>query len=197
MELVFATGNKGKLKEVKNIFESSGYKILSLEEYNDFPDVIEDRETFEENAIKKAKEIYNFTGKPTIADDSGLIVEQLNGAPGVYSARYAGENCTYDDNNNKLLDELKDFSSPHNASFVCYAAYYDGEIIIVVKGELKGVITNKKSGVKGFGYDPVFIPEGYDETLANFTIEKKNSISHRGNAFKKLLALLNKLEIQR
>jgi len=196
MELVFATGNKGKLKEVKNIFESSGYKILSMENFNGLPDVIEDRETFEENAIKKAKEIYNFTGKPTIADDSGLIVEQLNGAPGVYSARYAGENCTYEDNNNKLLRELEDFPTPHGASFVCYAAYYDGEKIIVVKGELKGEITNKKSGLKGFGYDPVFIPEGYEETLANFIIEKKNSMSHRGNAFKKLLNLLNKLEVQ-
>lgn len=196
MELVFATGNKGKLKEIRSIFQQTGYKILSLENYDGFPDVIEDRDTFEENAIKKAKEIYNFTGKPTIADDSGLIVEQLNGAPGVYSARYAGENCTYEDNNNKLLRELEDFPAPHRASFVCYAAFYDGEKIIVVKGELKGEITNKKSGVKGFGYDPVFIPEGYEETLANFTIEKKNSISHRGNAFTKLLNLLNKLEIQ-
>lgn len=195
MKLVFATGNKGKLKEVNEIFANSSFEILSKENFESFPDVVEDRETFEENAIKKAKEIYEFTGIPAIADDSGLMVNQLHGAPGVYSARYAGENCSYDDNNNKLLRELADFPQPHNASFVCYAAYYDGEVILVVKGELQGEISTIKTGDKGFGYDPVFLPAGSERTLALYSAEEKNLISHRGKAFRMLKNLISKMEL--
>ena len=195
MKLVFATGNKGKLSEVRKIFENTSYEILSKENFDSFPDVIEDRETFEENAIKKAKEIFEFSGIPAIADDSGLIVEQLNGAPGVYSASYAGENCTYDDNNNKLLKELSAFPEPHNAAFVCYAAYYDGDLILVVRGELKGMIISEKTGDQGFGYDPVFISDGSKNTLAQYSSEEKNKISHRGKAFESLKKLLRKMEL--
>lgn len=193
MNLVFATGNEGKLKEVKRIFENTGFVILSKKDFEEFPEVEEDRITFEENAIKKAREIYEVTGIPAVADDSGLMVDQLNGEPGVYSARYAGENCTYDDNNNKLIAALKDLPAPHAASFVTYAAYYDGEKIIVAVGRLKGEIINEKSGEMGFGYDPVFIPDGYNTTLANFSPDDKNRISHRGKAFNKLKEMLTRI----
>src|SRR5512138_2398728 len=129
MEIIFASGNKGKVKEVKAIFGNSKFKIISLEELEDVPEIIEDGNTFEENARIKAEVIFAKFNKPTIADDSGLAVEQLNGEPGVYSARYAGEGCTYDDNNRKLLKELSEYSEPHNAKFICCAVYYDGKKI--------------------------------------------------------------------
>ncbi len=190
-ELIFATGNAGKLKEVREIFGES-YKIISLKELNNSYDVIEDRLTFEENALKKAREIYELYGKPVIADDSGLEVEQLDGRPGLYSARYAGENCNFEDNNRKIISELKDFDSPHNARFLCTAVYYSGEGAIITTGALNGTIIEEITGVEGFGYDPVFIAEGYNKTLAEISREEKNSISHRGKAFRKLKDLIIK-----
>ncbi len=184
--ILFATGNKGKAKEVKQIFKNSGFDILSLSDISFKEEIIEDGETFEDNAFIKAKAIYDKFKVPVIADDSGLEVDQLGGRPGIHSARYAGENCTYDDNNRKLLDELKFFDEPHPARFVCCAIYYDGQNKIVESGELKGNIISEKKGDKGFGYDPVFVPENYDKTLAELELEEKNKISHRAAAFKKL-----------
>lgn len=189
-KLIFATGNKGKLNEVKKIFRYSNFEIISLYELGDVPDIIEDGDTYEKNAIIKAKTIYELYKQPVIADDSGLSVEQLNGEPGVYSARYAGENCTYEDNNKKLLKELSKFKEPHNAKFVCFAVYYDGKEIISAVGELYGQIVKKRKGANGFGYDPIFVPNSYDKTLAELSSEEKNSISHRAIAFNKLKELL-------
>lgn len=185
-ELIFASGNKGKVAEVSKIFNGSGYRVVSLYDLGDVPDIIEDGETFEDNARIKAQFIYDKYKLPVIADDSGLMVDQLNGDPGVYSARYAGENCTYEDNNRKLLQELSGLEEPHIAKFVCCAVYLDGENYECEFGEVPGKIINKIRGDKGFGYDPVFVPDGYDITLAEMDMELKNSISHRAKAFNKL-----------
>jgi XTP/dITP diphosphohydrolase len=188
--IVFATGNKGKIKEVQKIFNDSKFEILSLYDLGEVPEIREDGNTFYANAKIKAEAVYAIHKMQVIADDSGLEVEQLDNAPGIYSARYAGENCTYEDNNRKLLNELDKFSEPHLAQFVCAAVFYDGNNYISAEGVLKGRIINEIIGDKGFGYDPVFIPEGYTSTLAQLDLDEKNSISHRGQAFLKLKKLL-------
>ena len=189
-KLIFATGNKGKLKEVKKIFSNTEYEIISLYDLGDVPEIIEDGDTYEANALIKAKAIYDIHKMPVIADDSGLSVEQLNGEPGVYSARYAGENCTYDDNNNKILEVLKPYPSPHKAKFVCSAVFYDGKNITRAFGELHGQIVSEFKGEHGFGYDPIFVPDGSSRTLAQYSSEEKNKISHRAIAFNGLKDLL-------
>ncbi len=185
-ELIFATGNKGKLAEVQKIFDNTDFKIISLYELGDVPEIEETGTTFVENALIKAEAIFSLYGKPVIADDSGLAVEQLNGEPGVYSARYAGENCTYDDNNKKLIKVLEEYDLPHKAKFICSAIYYDGKNKITAVGELPGKIISEYRGTNGFGYDPIFLPNGFDRTLAELTTEEKNMISHRAKAFNKL-----------
>lgn len=185
-KLIFASGNKGKITEVKHLFEDTGYEIVSLYDLNNPMEIEEIGDTFYDNALIKAKEVYNVYKVPVIADDSGLEVEQLDGAPGVYSARYAFEGCTYDDNNNKLLEELKALPSPHKAAFVCCALYYDGTTDIHEFGRVPGQIISERKGSKGFGYDPIFLPDGYDITLAQFGLEEKNKISHRSRAFTEL-----------
>ncbi len=192
-ELIFATGNKGKLAEVEKIFENSHYKIISLFDLGDVPEIEETGSTFEENALIKAEAIYNLHQKPVIADDSGLAVEQLNGEPGVYSARYAGENCTYYDNNKKIIESLLQYSTPHKAKFVCSAIFYNGENKIITVGELHGEMISEFRGTKGFGYDPIFLPDDYERTLAELTMKEKNLISHRAKAFNKLKELLQQL----
>lgn len=189
-QLIFASGNKGKLKEVKEIFADTDFEILSLYDLGDVPEIEETEDTFEGNAFLKAKAIYEIHKIPTIADDSGLAVEQLNGAPGVFSARYAGENCTYHDNNVRLINELKSFPEPHRAKFVSCAVYYDGENHKTVFGEFTGRIIDQFRGTNGFGYDPIFIPDGFDKTLAEMTLEGKNEISHRAKSFNKLKDIL-------
>jgi XTP/dITP diphosphohydrolase len=191
-KIIFATGNKGKLKEVRNIFSDTNFKILSLYDLGAVPEIEETEDTFEGNALLKAKVIYDLYKLPAIADDSGLSVDQLNGAPGVFSARYAGENCTYHDNNVKLIGELKSFPEPHTAKFISCAVYYDGRKHTTAIGELSGKIISEFRGANGFGYDPIFMPDGFDRTLAEMTLEEKNQISHRARAFSSLKsALLN------
>jgi len=185
-ELIFATGNKGKLAEVQKIFENTNFKIISLYDLGDVPEIEETGSTFAENALIKAEAIFNIHKMPVIADDSGLAVEQLNGDPGIYSARYAGENCTYDDNNKKLIKVLREYDTPHKAKFVCSAIYFDGANKITAVGELPGEIISEYRGTNGFGYDPIFLPDGFDKTLAELTTEEKNKISHRAKAFNKL-----------
>lgn len=186
MKILFASKNKGKVREVKKILGEAGIEVSSLEEYDNVPDVVEDMETFIDNAKKKAREIYDILQIPVIADDSGLAVDQLNGRPGVYSARYAGENATDSENNVKLISELKRFPSPHKARFICTAVYYNGIDYISAAGELNGEIILEPRGNNGFGYDPLFVPAGYTNTLAELSLEEKNSISHRAKAFKEL-----------
>jgi len=190
MKIIFATGNNGKVIEVKKLFENTNYEIISLKDIGDNTEIVEDADTFEGNALIKAKTVYKEYKIPVIADDSGLMVKQLNGDPGVFSARYAGENCTYEDNNNKLLAELKNLPEPHLAKFVCAAVYYDGKNTHSVFGEFNGEIIKEKKGDKGFGYDPVFRPQGFDLTLAEMDVEEKNKISHRAIAFEKLKKIM-------
>jgi XTP/dITP diphosphohydrolase len=190
LKVLFASKNKGKIREVKKILGEAEFEVLSLENFEDVPDVVEDRETFIDNAKKKAKEIYDTYLIPVIADDSGISVDQLNGRPGVYSARYAGEDATDKDNNVKLVSELKGLPSPHKARFISVAVYYDGDEYISATGELAGEIILEPRGNNGFGYDPLFIPEGYKNTLAELSLDEKNRISHRSKAFTKLKSIL-------
>jgi XTP/dITP diphosphohydrolase len=192
-KIIFATKNKGKLKEVKNIFEGSPFDISSIDELKNIPEIVEDKETFKENAYKKAVTVFEATGIPVIADDSGLAVEQLNWEPGVYSARYAGAEAKDEDNNLKLLNELEKFPEPHIAKFICAAVYVDGETMIDAYGEVKGRIIHEHKGENGFGYDPLFIPDGYNVTMGELELDKKNEISHRSRAFRKLRNLLEKI----
>jgi XTP/dITP diphosphohydrolase len=193
-ELIFASKNKGKIYEVRSIFSDTEFKITSLIDLNINFDIDESADTFEENAKIKAREVYDKFKIPVIADDSGISVEQLNGRPGVFSARYAGENATDEDNNNKLIEELKKYNEPHNAKYVCCAVYYDGVDYKICYGEIKGKITMSPRGNRGFGYDPLFIPEGYKLTMAELELEEKNRISHRAIAFNKLKEKLNQMQ---
>jgi XTP/dITP diphosphohydrolase len=191
-KIIFASQNKGKVKEVVQILNGLDVEIISLPDMNEQVEIIEDGDSFEANALIKAKQVYNKFKLPTIADDSGLVVDQLNGAPGIYSARYAGEDGNDKANNKKLLDELKNYPDPHIAKFVCAAVYYDGEEVHTAIGEFNGRIIDEEHGSYGFGYDPLFIPNDYSITSAEMKPSLKNSISHRFNAFNKLRKILNK-----
>ncbi|MDA7857969.1 XTP/dITP diphosphatase [bacterium] len=192
VEIVLATRNKDKVKEIKEILNLKGIKFLSLDDFPDAPEVIEDGETLEENAIKKAETASGFTGKISLADDSGLEVEALNGAPGVRSSRFAGENCTYNDNNQKLLKFMKETpDDKRKAEFRCVAAISKpGMETKTVEGKLKGIIAKELRGNTGFGYDPVFIIPEYGKTIAELGLEIKNKISHRARALSKAKKLL-------
>lgn len=184
---VLASKNKHKAEEIKNIL-GEGFEVITQTEAGAGDvEVIEDGATFEENAIKKAEEIMRITGKPTIADDSGLCVDFLNGAPGVYTARYAGENATDAENIEKLLAALKGVpEKDRGAKFVCVIAVAEaGRETVTFRGECKGRIDFEPKGEGGFGYDPIFYLEEYGATMSEISAETKNSISHRGNALKK------------
>jgi XTP/dITP diphosphohydrolase len=182
MKLIIATRNAHKLEEIRNTMNFEGIEICSGLDFPDIPDTVEDRDTFEGNAIKKAMELCEATGLPAIADDSGLEVETLDGAPGVYSARYAGEPCSYENNNAKLLREL-DGKENRRARFrTVIALARPGKEPVTVEGFCEGVITTELRGTNGFGYDPLFIPNGYEQTFAELPSELKNKISHRARA---------------
>ncbi|MCH7973006.1 MAG: RdgB/HAM1 family non-canonical purine NTP pyrophosphatase [Bacteroidetes bacterium] len=190
MKILFATKNKGKYKEVKNIFSDTDIELISLNDFDNAIDVVEDGSTFEENALKKAVEIYSQFKLPVISDDSGLIVEQLKGAPGIHSSRYSGDDATDKKNNIKLLDELKSFPEPHCAKFVCTAVYIDSKNNIITNDEINGQIISQPRGTNGFGYDPLFLPEGFNKTSAEISPDIKNKISHRAKAFNKLKQIM-------
>lgn len=184
MKLVIATRNAHKLEEIQAIFNFPNIEICSFFDFPEIPDVIEDGLTLEENAEKKAIEVAKATGCFTLADDSGLEVMALNGAPGVYSARYAGEACNYSDNNEKLLRELCD-KKDRSAQFRTVIAWADpAGNVRTVAGICRGKIGEELRGNNGFGYDPLFIPEGYTQTFAELSSEVKNRISHRACALK-------------
>lgn len=194
-DLIFASRNNGKIKEVKDILSVTGLKIISLLDLNDDEDIIEDGMTFEQNAIKKAYHVFNKYKIPVIADDSGLVVDQLNGQPGVHSARYSGPNATDELNNQKLITELTLLPEPHHAKYVCSAVFFNGENYLTSEGEEKGIIILDAKGSNGFGYDPFFIPENYSVTMAELDPSEKNKISHRAKAFNKLKEQLSALTI--
>lgn len=182
MKLVIATRNKHKLEEIRAIFSPDALDLSSALDFPDIPDVVEDGLTFEDNAIKKAATLACATGCWALADDSGLEVEALEGRPGVYSARYAGEPADYEANNRKLLAELQGQSN-RRAHFRCVVALADPSgKTRVVQGRCDGVIIDRLRGRAGFGYDPLFVPDGYTETFAEMSAEVKNRISHRARA---------------
>jgi len=185
MKLVLATNNQDKVREMKNLLDKLDIEILTLKDFDEFPEIEETGETLEENAILKAEGIFKATGLPALADDSGLEVDFLGGAPGVYSSRYAGPGCTYDDNNRKLLEAMEGVPWEHRtARFRCVIAICFGkDDIEVVEGRAEGYITEEKSKAKnGFGYDPVFFYPPHLKTFAELTLDEKNAISHRGLA---------------
>jgi len=185
MKLVLATRNAHKLEEIRAIFDFENLEVFSAFDFPDIPDVVEDGNTLEANAIKKAVEIAQATGLLAMADDSGLEVTALGGAPGIYSARYAGEACSAEANNEKLLRELAG-QKDRTAQFRTVIAWATptGETQ-TVEGICRGKILEELRGKNGFGYDPLFVPEGYGETFAELSAQVKNKISHRANALRK------------
>ena len=192
MKIFLATGNKYKIKEIEKIFKMDNVEILSINDGIEIPEVEEDGTTFEENSKKKALEIAKFTNMITIADDSGLCVDALDGAPGVYSARYAGEHGNDLDNNKKLVRELQGIEN-RKARFVCVItlAKPTGETYSF-RGEVEGDIIDVPQGTEGFGYDPHFFMKEYGKTLAEIP-EIKNKISHRARALEKLKENLDEI----
>ena len=200
MKLVLATRNQGKVHEIGEIFKiEDEIELLSLHNYSDLPDVVEDGKTYEENAIKKASIVAEYTGHLAIADDSGLEVDALDGAPGVHSARYAGENASDRDRIAKLLDALQRVPDDRRSGrFICAVAIAEPRAQVrVVRGVCEGRIIHTPRGEGGFGYDPVFVPVGYDKTFSELGDEIKNQISHRAKALGKARKLLSKMRFDR
>ena len=191
--IIIATRNQGKLKEFKAILADSYDEILSLSDFDDFPEIEETGLSFEENALIKAKAACDFLGVDAIADDSGLVTKALGGAPGIYSARYAGEGASDEENNKKLLLELEGKEN-RDARFVCCIALVlkDGTREFF-EGECEGRIISEKRGTSGFGYDPVFYVPRYRKTMAELGPDVKNEISHRAMACGKLLSYFSSL----
>ncbi len=196
MDIVLATKNRKKIEEIRKICDVLGTanRIYTLDDFPAVEDVVEDGDTFEANAVKKAKQIAGATGMTALADDSGLEVDALDRAPGVYSARYAGEDADDRANNDKLLNALKDIpAEKRGAQFVCCIALASDKEIKTFTGYVKGRISNEPKGASGFGYDPLFYPEGSNRTFAEMSDSEKNTISHRANALRELQQyLMNK-----
>jgi XTP/dITP diphosphohydrolase len=193
MELVVATRNAGKLKEIKRLLESQGVKILSLDGFPEAPEVEEDGDTFAANAAKKAEAIASFTGLPCLADDSGLVVESLQGRPGVHSARFSGVDADDASNNRKLLDEMSRVpDDQRQAAFCCVMALsLPSEPIRYFEGRVEGSILRQGRGKEGFGYDPLFWLSAHDCTMAEIPLDVKNRISHRGQALRQVVEYLS------
>ncbi|MEL0630608.1 XTP/dITP diphosphatase [Psychromonas aquatilis] len=190
---VLATGNQGKVKEMSELLNSFSIEVLPQNQFN-VPDVPETGTTFVENAIIKARHASKLTGLPAIADDSGLEVDFINGQPGIYSARYAGEDASDQDNIDKLLSKLKGISpEQRKARFQCVLVYMRHALDptpVICQGTWEGVITETQNGEQGFGYDPVFWVEGEQMTSAQLTKQRKSELSHRGKALSQLVNIL-------
>ncbi len=193
--IVFATGNEGKMREVRLILADLGMEILSMKEAGANPDIVEDGKTFGENAEIKARAVWEQTGGIVLADDSGLVIDWLNGEPGVYSARYMGEDTSYEIKNQALIDRLAGVEgADRSARFVCNIAAVlpDGQVVHTEE-TMEGRIAEKPAGHEGFGYDPIlYLPE-FGKTSAEITIEEKNRISHRGKALEAMKVKLKEL----
>ncbi len=189
-KILLATRNKDKIAEIKEILKDLDIQLLTAYDFPKLPEVIEDRSTIAGNAIKKATESANFSGFPTLADDTGLFVNALNDAPGVYSARYAGENCSYKDNRLKLLQEMNNITE-REAEFRTVVAFaFPGKLIATAEGKVLGKITRKEIGANGFGYDAIFRAIETGKTFGEMTREEKEKISHRGRAFQKIIKVI-------
>ncbi len=194
MELFLATRNEGKIREIEELLKDCEISLTSLRDYPDAPDVVENGEAYRDNALKKARFFTGWTGKLTVADDSGLEVDHLKGRPGVFSARYAGDGGDDRENNRKLLRELKGIPrEERGAVFRCVMAlvtpWGDEE---VVEGECRGEIGLEERGQRGFGYDPIFVIPRYGKTVAELSMAQKNRVSHRGKALRKLKKVLKR-----
>ncbi|MEI2326839.1 XTP/dITP diphosphatase [Priestia megaterium] len=192
-EIIIATKNAGKVKDFETLFSPKGFKVKSLLDFPEIEDVEETGVTFAENATLKAEAISSALNKPVIADDSGLAIDSLNGEPGVYSARYAGENKDDNANIEKVLQKLNDVPfEKRTARFHCALAIaVPGKRTEIVEGTCEGHILEEKRGENGFGYDPIFFVEKWRCSMAELTKEQKNQISHRANALKKLAPLID------
>ncbi|MFT7611316.1 MAG: XTP/dITP diphosphohydrolase [Parvicellaceae bacterium] len=188
LKLVFATNNKNKIKEIQNALNGI-VEILSLKDIGFEGDIPEDFETLKENALQKAHYIADRFNVNCFADDTGLEIDALNGAPGVYSARYAGEDCVAENNMAKVLANLKGEKNRRAKFRTVVALVLDNEDY-TFEGVAKGEILNENTGSEGFGYDPIFKPEGFEESFAQMSIDQKNAISHRGAAVRKLVEYL-------
>ncbi|HBV98629.1 MAG: hypothetical protein JL50_17640 [Peptococcaceae bacterium BICA1-7] len=195
MLIVVATGNRGKLTELQSLLGPLGVEIKSMKDFPDLPEVVEDGSTFAENAAKKAVEVSRATGEIALADDSGLEVDHLGGAPGVYSARFAGEHKDDRANNEKLLALLEGVPpEKRTARFKCVVALaVPGDRIYTAEGACEGVIGTAPRGEEGFGYDPLFIIPELGKTFAQLDLDTKNSISHRGKAFARARKIISGL----
>ncbi len=192
--IILATNNKSKVKEISEMMSGSDITFVSLADAGINVEVEETGTTFEENALLKAREICKLSGKPTISDDSGLEIDALDGAPGIYSSRFMGEDTSYDIKNNALIEKLENVADPdRTARFRCCMALVlpDGREFIT-EGAMEGIIAREPKGINGFGYDPIlFIPE-YNRTSAELSSEEKNNISHRGEALRKMIEVIKK-----
>ncbi len=198
MQIVLATRNNHKTKEIGALFKDTGIKFLCLNDFPNIPDILEDADTFEGNAFKKARTVAGWTKEVSLADDSGLQVDALNGKPGVYSSRYAGEGASDEENCIKLLNEMKDIPfEKRNAKYKCVIAvvFPSGEEKMT-EGECNGFIAFEPKGNNGFGYDPIFYLPEYKKTMAELSPEEKNKISHRAKAIKKVRKYLNKDNVE-
>ncbi len=187
-KICFVTGNSNKLKEIQNLL--SNYKIISLKDLNFSDDILETEDTISGNAYLKANFINKKYNINCFSDDTGLFIDSLGGGPGVKSARYAGESCNSEDNINLVLKKLENQLN-RNAFFKTVICLIKNNKTYFFEGKINGTISEKRIGGDGFGYDPIFIPEGYEKTFAELTITEKNSISHRGIAVNKLVSFLN------
>lgn len=191
--IVLATRNKGKTREIKALLKEFPIDIKNLDDFGPIPDVIEDGKTFDDNAYKKAAFTAKILGYPAMADDSGLCVEALDGAPGVYSARYAGENATDADNVKKMLTDLDGIEN-RNAAFQCVISIaVPTGAALTYEGECKGILTKEPMGDNGFGYDPLFFYPDFNKTFAQLTLEEKGQVSHRGKALKEIANEVDKI----
>ena len=191
-KLVLATHNSHKKREMNTLLAPLGISIVGLDDFPQIGDIEETGTTLLENSLIKARSVHQITGLPSLADDTGLEVDALNGAPGVYSARFAGENPTYEDNVNKLLSKLEGVSAEkRTARFRTIIAFIDGRRELFAEGIIEGLITVEPCGHEGFGYDPIFLPETESKTFAEMSQERKNQISHRGRALAKMQKKLN------
>ena len=188
MKIVIATHNQDKLKEIQREIDGFKWEVVSLSAFPEILEIVEDGKTLVENALIKAREVFKKTGLPTISDDTGLEVDALDGAPGVYTARYAGEDCSYEDNVNKMLKDMHKVPMPNRtAMFKTVMVFKDENEELIVEGVVKGIISRETRGEDGFGYDPIFYVPENNKTFAEMTMSEKNKISHRGNAIRNLI----------